>query len=192
MQETKEMRVESLGWEDPLEEEMVTHSSILDWKIPWWEKSGGVQSRGVQRVRHGRVTKQEHSKQAEKSVRYSLPCSFIEKIYFSSDFFQNSFTIFDFLKLWYDMPRVFFFFYPAFTLLDFLCISWICSLVSDIVRQILSNYCFKYFFCSFFLSSTYGIHNSICYTFCRWCTTKEIENGQWKKIVTSYQLQPNG
>ena len=35
MQETQEMRVPSLGWEDSLEEEMATHSSILAWKIPW-------------------------------------------------------------------------------------------------------------------------------------------------------------
>ena len=44
MQETQEMWVRSLGWEDPLEEEMVTHSSILAWKIPWTEEPGGLQS----------------------------------------------------------------------------------------------------------------------------------------------------
>ena len=49
MQETQ---VWSLGQEDPLEEEMVTHSSILAWRIPWTEKPGGLQSRGSQRVRH--------------------------------------------------------------------------------------------------------------------------------------------
>ena len=47
MQETW---VRSLGWEDPLQEEMVTHSSILAWKIPWTEKPGGLQSMGSQRV----------------------------------------------------------------------------------------------------------------------------------------------
>ena len=41
-----------LGQEDPLEEEMATHSSILAWKIPWPEKPGGLQSVGLQRVRH--------------------------------------------------------------------------------------------------------------------------------------------
>ena len=46
------MRVPSLGWEDPLEEEMATHPSILDWKIPWTEEPGGLQSTGLQRVRH--------------------------------------------------------------------------------------------------------------------------------------------
>ena len=40
-----------LGLEDPLEEEMATHSSILAWEIPWTEKSGGLQSMGSQRVR---------------------------------------------------------------------------------------------------------------------------------------------
>ena len=52
MQETQEMQVQSLGWEDPLEEEMETHSSILDQKIPWREEPGGLQSMGLQRVRH--------------------------------------------------------------------------------------------------------------------------------------------
>ena len=41
MQEILEMQVWSLDWEDPLEEEMATHSSILAWKIPWTEENGG-------------------------------------------------------------------------------------------------------------------------------------------------------
>ena len=49
MQETW---VRSLGWEDPLEEEMATHSSILAWRIPWTEEPGGLQSTGSQRVGH--------------------------------------------------------------------------------------------------------------------------------------------
>ena len=49
MQET---RVQSLGWEDPLEKGMATHSSILAWRIPWTEKPDGLQSMGWQRVRH--------------------------------------------------------------------------------------------------------------------------------------------
>ena len=48
MQETQETRVRSLGQEDPLEEEMATHSSILAWKIPWTEEPGGLQSTGSQ------------------------------------------------------------------------------------------------------------------------------------------------
>ena len=49
MQETQ---VRSLGWEDPLEEEMATHSSILAWRIPWAEAPGRLQSMGLQRDRH--------------------------------------------------------------------------------------------------------------------------------------------
>ena len=49
MQETK---VLSLGQEDPLDQEMATHSSILSWRIPWTEESGGLQSMGSQRVGH--------------------------------------------------------------------------------------------------------------------------------------------
>ena len=41
MQDMQETQVGSLGWEDPLEEEMATHSSILAWRIPWIEESGG-------------------------------------------------------------------------------------------------------------------------------------------------------
>ena len=48
----RKTRVRSLGWEDPLEEEMATHSSTLAWKIPWMEESGRLQSRELQRVGH--------------------------------------------------------------------------------------------------------------------------------------------
>ena len=48
----QETWVLSLGWEDPLEKEMATHSSILAWKISWTEEPGGLQSMGSQRVRH--------------------------------------------------------------------------------------------------------------------------------------------
>ena len=47
-----ETRVRSLAQEGPLEKEMATHSSILDWRIPWMEEPGGLQSMGSQRVRH--------------------------------------------------------------------------------------------------------------------------------------------
>ena len=47
-----ETRVRSLGWEDPLEKEMVTHSSTIAWKILWTEEPGGLQSIELQRVRH--------------------------------------------------------------------------------------------------------------------------------------------
>ena len=52
MQEMQETQVRALGQEDPLEEEMATHSSILAWKIPQAEEPGGLQSIGPQRVRH--------------------------------------------------------------------------------------------------------------------------------------------
>ena len=52
----KEMWIPSLGWEDPLEKGMATHSSILAWRIPWTEEPGELQSMGLQRVRHDQVT----------------------------------------------------------------------------------------------------------------------------------------
>ena len=52
MQEPQEMRVQSLGREDPLEEDMATYSSILAWRIPWTEEPGGLHSMGSQGVGH--------------------------------------------------------------------------------------------------------------------------------------------
>ena len=49
------MWVQFLGQEDPLEQEMATHSSVLAWRIPWTEEPGGLQSMGSQRFRHDRV-----------------------------------------------------------------------------------------------------------------------------------------
>ena len=49
--EDEETRVQSLGWEDPLEEEMATHSSIFPWRIPWTEEPSGLQSRESQKSR---------------------------------------------------------------------------------------------------------------------------------------------
>ena len=46
------MWAQSLGWEDPLQEGLATHSSTLAWRIPWTEEPGGLQSLGLQRVRH--------------------------------------------------------------------------------------------------------------------------------------------
>ena len=51
----QETWVRSLGWEDPLKEGMANHSSILVWRIPWAEEPGGLQSTGLQRVRHDRT-----------------------------------------------------------------------------------------------------------------------------------------
>ena len=48
----QETQVGSLDWEDPLEKEMATHSSILAWKISWTEEPGGLQTMGSQRFGH--------------------------------------------------------------------------------------------------------------------------------------------
>ena len=48
----RETRIPSLGWEDSLEKEMVTHSSIPAWRIPWTEEHGRLQSTGLERVGH--------------------------------------------------------------------------------------------------------------------------------------------
>ena len=61
------MWVQSLGWEDPLEQEMATHSSILAWELPWTKKSGRPQSTGSQRVGHN-----EHSMCSQLSIFLDL------------------------------------------------------------------------------------------------------------------------
>ena len=55
----QEMRVQSLGWKDPLVQEIACHSSILAWKIPWTEEPGGLQSMVLQGVGHDLVAKQQ-------------------------------------------------------------------------------------------------------------------------------------
>ena len=64
MQEMLEMQetwVLSLGREDSLEEEMATYCSVLAWEIPWTEEPGGLQSMGLQRVRHHVNTEHTHA-----------------------------------------------------------------------------------------------------------------------------------
>ena len=82
MQETSGMPVQSLRREDPLEEGMATHSSILAWRTPWTEEPGGLQSLGLQRVGHDwsntaqhstakkmRRSRQQHTNRSDKNVR---------------------------------------------------------------------------------------------------------------------------
>ena len=62
IQETQKMRVQSLGWEDPLEEGVAAHSSILVCRIPWRDEPGGLQSlRGLKESDMTEVTEQIHS-----------------------------------------------------------------------------------------------------------------------------------
>ena len=58
----QEAELQSLGREDPLEKEVEIHSSVLAWKIPWTKEPGGLQSMGLQRVRHGLVTEHTHQR----------------------------------------------------------------------------------------------------------------------------------
>ena len=73
----KLMWVPSLGWEDPLEEEMATHSSILSWKIPWAEEPGGLQSMGLQRIEHDWAEQSlPEGTSSSTEVINSAPCSY--------------------------------------------------------------------------------------------------------------------
>ena len=61
VQEMHETWVWPLGWEDPLEEKMATHSSILAWKVPWAEEPGWLQSMGLQRIGYNWMSEHTHS-----------------------------------------------------------------------------------------------------------------------------------
>ena len=65
----------SLGWEDPLEEGMATHSSVLAWRIPWTEEPSGLQSMGSQRVVHSRASR--HKLRTFKDLTSLWPCGTI-------------------------------------------------------------------------------------------------------------------
>ena len=60
MQETKEMQLQPLGWEDTLEEGMTTHFSILAWRIPWTEEPGGLQTAKKSQTRLNQLRTAEH------------------------------------------------------------------------------------------------------------------------------------
>ena len=62
--------VRTLGQEDPLEEGMATHSSILAWRIPWTEEPGGLQSLGSQRVGHDWATQHSVEPEVKESVAW--------------------------------------------------------------------------------------------------------------------------
>ena len=66
MQETW---VRSLGWEDPLEKERATHSSIIAQEVPWTEESGGLQSVGLQRVTHDCARMPAHANEHIRELR---------------------------------------------------------------------------------------------------------------------------
>ena len=75
----QEMRVQSLSWDDPLEKEVATHSSFLAWEIPWtgYSLSGGLQSMGLQRVRHDWATERAHCTGGDsrsRPVTHTSPC----------------------------------------------------------------------------------------------------------------------
>ena len=71
-----------LGWEDPLEKEMATHSSTLAWKIPWTEEPGGPQFMGLQRVGHNLVAKQQNKTPWFRMSPVCLISIFVPGVYF--------------------------------------------------------------------------------------------------------------
>ena len=71
-QETQEMQVRSLGRENPLEEGVTTHSSILTWEISWTEEPGRLEAMGLQRVGHYSATEHMHTQSSLRGKNWSL------------------------------------------------------------------------------------------------------------------------
>ena len=80
----------SLGWEDPLEKGMATHSSMLVWTVPWIEEPGGLQSTGLQRVRHDWWLRHTHCKHGIRNVLLTVQ---VFPFANGSDFSRNKFVI---------------------------------------------------------------------------------------------------
>ena len=104
MQETQETQVQSLGWEDPLEEELAIHSSVLAWRIPWTEEPGGLQFTGSQRVKHNLVTLRAHTHSTHLEMIYvinlakcyiSIPLYYYSDLNYTQCHFQCVFLCFD-------------------------------------------------------------------------------------------------
>ena len=76
VQETQEAWVWSLGWEDPLEEEMATHSSVLAWRIPWTQKPGGLYSPWGHRVRHDSA-RTHHAPSILRNKKWQMKLKFL-------------------------------------------------------------------------------------------------------------------
>ena len=74
------MPVQSLGWEDVLEKEMATHSSILALEIPWTEEPGGLQSMGSQRLNNKQVSKKHIIMLIQICLSRFLKCSYLQKL----------------------------------------------------------------------------------------------------------------
>ena len=74
MQEIQETLAQSLGWEDPLEKEMATHSGFLAWRIPWPAEPGRLQSIGLQRVGHNWECTHTHTHTLISYVEYLFMC----------------------------------------------------------------------------------------------------------------------
>ena len=77
VQETQETWVQSLGWEDLLEKEMATHSSILVWRIPWTEEPGRLQPRGSDITEHTHTHKYAHCARVYLWAFYLVPLTCI-------------------------------------------------------------------------------------------------------------------
>ena len=73
LSKVQKTRVLTLGWEDPMEKEMATHSSTLAWKIPWTEEPGGLQSMGSQTAGHDWVTSLSLSVYGSTDMQHTLP-----------------------------------------------------------------------------------------------------------------------
>ena len=95
MLEMQEMGVQSLGWEDPLEKEMATHSSILAWEIAWSEEPGVLQSMGWQSVGHDLVTQPQSQALTLDTTAVSCVCLPTAHSYFYNEHLRKKTKAFE-------------------------------------------------------------------------------------------------
>ena len=108
MQETQEMQLWSLGQEDPPEKEMATHSRILAWRIPWTEKPGGLQYKGLQRVGYDWATEHNFCEVIQGAWpgspvglhHFKSPCTTVFSDPWDAEMLGGGFTKTHSLKIW--------------------------------------------------------------------------------------------
>ena len=130
-QTVKNPPVQSLGWEDPPEKGMVTHSSILAWRIPWTEEPGGLQSMALQRVGHdwatythstGETWREFPGQQPNSRSESSLQ---VEVVLFTKA--QSAFQVMLAFRILFRMEILFFFFFLKGVPFSFVCLALTCT-----------------------------------------------------------------
>ena len=140
--EMQETRVPTLGWEDPLEKEMATHSSILAWRIPWTEEPGGLQSTGLQRVGHDWATSRHFN--LLESQCYYFQSTVLLTLFLSFTFCFANFFISVLFKYIFVLPLLF-----SFSMFIFISLVDRKVFLKLVLRISLLSPCSRFYFYTF-------------------------------------------